>query len=167
MKGSRFILRPPKTGDEQAYIVHLNNYEVSKYLCQPPYPYTLEDGRQWIAQTETDESKHAFAIEMNGKVYGAIGLENIDQRNARAELGYWLAQELWGKGIIIEAIGIIADYGFNTLHLKRIYAKVFSFNTRSAKRLEKCGFLCEGLLRNDIIKNGQSIDNFLYSKVRD
>lgn len=106
----------------------------------------------------------AFAIIADSKVIGSIGVfrqENIHRQTA--ELGYYIAEEYWGKGIMTEAIKQICEYVFNKSDIIRIYAEPFAYNTASCRVLEKAGFQYEGTLRSNASKNGKVIDMKMYS----
>ena len=131
-----------------------------------PYPYTEQDGVDFIsAMLSADENDtFAFAITVDEKVIGSIGVyrqENIHRQTA--ELGYYIAEEYWGKGIMTEAIKQICQYVFQKSDILRIYAEPFASNEASCRVLEKAGFQYEGTLRNNAVKNGKVIDMKMYS----
>lgn len=131
-----------------------------------PYPYTEQDGVAFIsAMLSADENDtFAFAITVDEKVIGSIGVyrqENIHRQTA--ELGYYIAEEYWGKGIMTEAIKQICQYVFQKSDILRIYAEPFAYNEASCRVLEKAGFQYEGTLRNNAVKNGKVIDMKMYS----
>ncbi len=134
-----------------------------------PYPYTEKDAIEFInCMLECDKDKtFAFAIEFDGKIVGSIGAfrqENI--HNKTAELGYYIAEEYWGRGITTKAVKSICEYIFTNTDIIRIFAEPFAFNMASCKVLEKAGFKCEGILRKNAIKNGQVLDMKMYSLVK-
>ena len=134
-----------------------------------PYPYTEQDGVDFIsAMLSTNENdSFAFAIMADNKVIGSIGVfrqGNIHRRTA--ELGYYIAEEYWGKGIMTEAVKQICEYVFDKSDIIRIYAEPFAYNEASCRVLEKAGFQYEGTLRSNAIKNGKVIDMKMYSLLR-
>lgn len=134
-----------------------------------PYPYTRQDGIDYIsAMLSADENKtFAFAITVDGKVIGSIGVfrqENIHRQTA--ELGYYIAEEYWGKGIMTEAVKQICRYVFEKSDIVRIYAEPFAYNSASCRVLEKAGFQYEGTLRNNAVKNGKIIDMKMYALLK-
>lgn len=134
-----------------------------------PYPYTRQDGIDYIsAMLSADENKtFAFAITVDGKVIGSIGVfrqENIHRQTA--ELGYYIAEEYWGKGIMTEAVKQICRYVFEKSDIVRIYAEPFAYNSVSCRVLEKAGFQYEGTLRNNAVKNGKIIDMKMYALLK-
>lgn len=99
---------------------------------------------------------------------GSIGIfrqGNIHRQTA--ELGYYIAEESWGKGIMTEAVKQSCRYVFAKSDIIRIYAEPFSYNIASCRVLEKAGFQYEGTLRNNAIKNGKVIDMRMYSKIKE
>jgi [ribosomal protein S5]-alanine N-acetyltransferase len=130
-----------------------------------PNPYTSRDAKYWIR--ETNRSKNDFAIATDSEAIGGIGLRpqvNIYRRSA--ELGYWLGEPFWGKGIVTQAVKTIVRYGFENFDLVRIYAQVFEWNQASMRVLEKNCFKREARLEKHVTKNGRTIDAFLYALIR-
>lgn len=135
-----------------------------------PYPYTEQDGKDYIAAMlcANEDDTFAFAITVDNKVIGSIGVfrqENIHKRTA--ELGYYIAEEYWGKGIMTEAVKQICAYVFDTSDMIRIYAEPFAHNSASIRVLEKAGFQYEGTLRRNAVKNGRVIDMKMYSLLKE
>jgi RimJ/RimL family protein N-acetyltransferase len=109
-----------------------------------------------------------FAIAMSSEAIGCIGLQiGRDIHCKTAELGYWLGEPFWGRGIMSEAVAELTRCAFGIFDLERIYAEPFAGNRASARVLEKAGFVCEGRLRASIFKDGKRLDSFLYARVRD
>ena len=134
-----------------------------------PYPYTQQDGIDYISflLSSNENDTFAFAITVEGKIVGSIAAfrqENVHRRTA--ELGYYLAEEYWGKGIMPEAVKQICDYIFSNSDILGIYAEPFAYNTASCRVLEKAGFQYEGTLRNNAIKNGKILDMKMYSRLK-
>lgn len=131
-----------------------------------PYPYTEQDGRDYIsAMLASDENDtFAFAITADGKVIGSIGaFRQANIHNKTAELGYYIAEECWGKGIMTEAVKQLCDYVFTHTDIIRIYAEPFAYNIGSCRVLEKAGFQYEGTLRSNAVKNGKVLDMKMYA----
>ena len=148
----------------------LSNKKVQNNLRDGfPYPYTEQDGKDFIsAMLAADENDtFAFAITMDGKVVGSIGAfrqGNIHRQTA--ELGYYIAEEYWGKGIMTEAVKLLCEYVFSHTDIIRIYAEPFAYNIGSQRVLEKAGFQYEGTLRRNAVKNGKVLDMKMYAKVK-
>lgn len=169
LKGKNFILRKIKKGDEFDIAKNVND----KTICRNttiPYPYKLEYAKDWIKKCLTKNKEReiadmVFVIEIDGEACGAIDLRKIE-KNHKAETGYWLARKHWGKGIISEAIKLVTDFGFKDLKLKRISAKVYSFNPASRRVLEKNGFELEGICKKDVKKGNRFFDDYIFAKVK-
>ena len=134
-----------------------------------PYPYTEQDGKEFISAmlAANENDTFAFAITVNGKVIGSIGaFRQTNIHNKTAELGYYIAEEYWGKGIMTEAVKQLCDYVFSNTDIIRIYAEPFAYNIASCRVLEKAGFQYEGTLRSNALKNGNVFDMKMYSKLR-
>jgi RimJ/RimL family protein N-acetyltransferase len=168
LKLSRSTIRNWRRGDEESIVRHANNHKVWLNLRDMfPYPYTREDARWWIEKETADRSSTNYAIDVDGAAVGAIGLILYDDVFRRsAEIGYWLGEEFWGKGIVTEAVQALTEYAFSTFDLCRIYAGVFEWNPGSMRVLEKAGYQFEARLRKHVTKDGQSIDQFIYAIVR-
>ncbi len=135
-----------------------------------PYPYTEQDGTDFISDmlSADENDTFAFAITVDGKVIGSIGIfrqGNIHRQTA--ELGYYIAEEYWGKGIMTEAVKQICEYVFAESDIIRIYAEPFAYNIASCRVLEKAGFQYEGTLRNNAVKNGKVMDMKMFSKLKE
>jgi len=134
-----------------------------------PYPYTEQDGKEFISAmlAANGNDTFAFAITVNGKVIGSIGaFRQTNIHNKIAELGYYIAEEYWGKGIMTEAVKQLCDYVFSHTDIIRIYAEPFAYNIGSCRVLEKAGFQYEGTLRSNALKNGNVLDMKMYSKLK-
>lgn len=158
-----FILRKFRESDLDCLVKYANNYNIAKFLTnQFPYPYTEEDGKNFLSMAV--DSTNIFAVEVNDEVIGSIGVfpqTDIHQKNA--EMGYWLAEPFWGKGIITQAIVQMVNYGFDTFDITRIFARPFSTNLASQRVLEKAGFVCEARLKNALFKDGSYMDELIYT----
>ena len=164
------ILKKWDLSDAADLAMVISNQKIQNNLRDGlPYPYTEEDGRDFISYilSSKEEDTFAFAIEMNGKVIGSIAVHrqgNIHRQTA--ELGYYLAEEYWGKGIMTEAVKQICEYVFKKSDIIRIYAEPFAYNLASCRVLEKAGFHFEGILRSNAVKNGKIIDMKMYSRLK-
>lgn len=131
--------------------------------------WELSDGADYItAMLSADENEtFAFAITVDGKVVGSIGIfRQVNIHRQTAELGYYIAEEYWGRGIMTEAVKQICDYVFDKSDIIRIYAEPFSHNAASCRVLEKAGFQCEGTLRSNAVKNGKVMDMKMYFLIK-
>ena len=163
-------IRKWELSDAKDLAAALSNKKVQDNLRDGlPYPYTEQDGKEFIsAMLSADENEtFAFAITVNNMVIGSIGIfrqGNIHRQTA--ELGYYIAEEYWGKGIMTEAVKQICEYVFGDSDIIRIYAEPFAYNIASCRALEKVGFQYEGTLRSNAVKNGRVIDMEIYSLLK-
>ena len=132
-----------------------------------PHPYTEQHAEAWLAHATTAEPRSNFAIEAAGRFAGAIGLRlQTDVDRVSAELGYWLGEEFWGRGIATAAIIGFVPWGFEAFSLERIFATPFHWNVASCRALEKASFNKEGVMRRAALKAGVLADLPLYARYR-
>lgn len=160
-----FTLRKWSKHDLTSLVKYANNYNIAKNLTNLfPNPYTVEHGKTFIEKANSSNTNLILAIDINGEAIGGIGLHPQNDIHVRnAELGYWLAEPFWGKGIITNAIKQMIPIGFNELDIDRIFARPFGTNIGSQKVLEKAGFKLEGRFEKTIFKNGEYIDELIYA----
>ncbi|MDR0362441.1 MAG: GNAT family N-acetyltransferase [Planctomycetota bacterium] len=161
-------LRLYRAGDRDRLVAIADNPNVARTLADRfPHPYAREDAENWLARVKTETRPCNMAIEWRGELVGGIGIEPMaDVHSGTAELGYWLGEPYWGKGIATRAAGLIISYAFDELLFIRLQASVFAGNPASCRVLEKNGFVREGVLRKHIRKNGRIRDAFLYARLR-
>ena len=161
----RCVLRPWAAGDEPSLVRHANNYKIWRNVRDSiPHPYTLADAKKWIAFTQRQDPQTFFAIEVRNEAVGGIGLERkSDIERCSAEIGYWLGEDVWGKGIATAAVRALSNYGIEVLCLSRIFAVPFAHNLASIRVLEKAGYVREGVMRRSAIKKGVILDLVLYA----
>jgi RimJ/RimL family protein N-acetyltransferase len=161
----RCALRPWNEGDAPSLVRHANNYEVWRRLRDRfPHPYTQADAEQWIAFAQQQDPQTRFAIEVHGEVAGGITLElGSDIERCSAEIGFWLGEAFWGKGITTAAVRALTSHGFEAFNLTRIFAVPFANSSASARVLEKCGYVREGVMRRSAVKEGVVLDQVLYA----
>lgn len=152
--------------DAPALVTLANNKKISDNLRDRfPHPYTFENAEEFIRFATTgDSGEEIFAIEVDGNPVGAIGaIFGSDVYRLNAEIGYWIGEEFWNRGIATAAIKEITGYLFENYDLERIYAECFSDNLASQKTLQKSGFSLEAILKRNILKNGVIKDSMIYS----
>ena len=163
-------IRKWKLSDAKDLAIALSNRKVQDNLRDGlPYPYTEQDGKDYISDmlSANEDDTFAFAVTADNKVVGSIGVfrqGNIHRQTA--ELGYYVAEEYWSRGIMTEAIKQICEYVFSKSDILRIYAEPFAYNIASCRVLEKAGFQYEGTLRSNTVKNGKVIDMKMYSLLK-
>jgi len=166
---SRCVVRSFRPDDAPSLARHANNRAIWLSLRdQFPSPYTLADAGRWIQEAAGLEPQTHFAIAVDGAAAGAIGFHlKKDVRRRSAEIGYWLGEEFWGRGIATEAVRAVTGHAFARFDLVRLYAGVFEGNRASMRVLEKAGYTREARLRKAVTKLGRTIDLVLYAIVRD
>jgi [ribosomal protein S5]-alanine N-acetyltransferase len=149
----------------------LNNQKILDNLRDGlPYPYTEKDAKDYInAMLAADrEQTYAFAITIDDRAVGSIGVFRKDNIHCKtAEMGYYIAEPYWGQGIVTNAVYKICNYIFENTDIIRIFAEPFAYNKASCRVLEKSGFVFEGTLRKNAVKNGVVIDMKMYSKIKE
>ena len=163
-------IREWKIEDKTELAKNLSNMNILNNLRDGlPYPYTEDDAEDFIrAMLSADKEKtFAFAITLDGKAIGSIGVfrqENIHFRTA--EMGYYIGEKYWGNGYTTEAVKQACSFVFENTDIIRIFAAPFAHNTASCRVLEKAGFICEGVLKSNAYKNGNIVDMKLYALVK-
>jgi ribosomal-protein-alanine N-acetyltransferase len=164
------ILRPWSVGDARELAIIADNKKISDNLRDGfPYPYSLKDARNWLNIIIPENfPPRFFAITIDRQLVGSIGIvSKSDIYRKNFEIGYFLAEEYWGKGIATRAIKAATTYAFKDFDIVRVYAEPFSDNTASRRALEKAGFSLEATLRRNVIKNGIIKDSCIYSVLRE
>lgn len=153
--------------DVESLVKHANNRKIWLNLRdQFPHPYTQTDAENWIQTALTARPEANFAIDVGGKAVGGIGFRlQTDIERFSAEVGYWLAEEFWGRGICTAALKAATQDAIETYNLNRLFALPFSGNSASMRILEKAGYVRECQLRKSAYKNGQFVDQILFAYI--
>ncbi|WP_143959361.1 GNAT family N-acetyltransferase [Litoribacter populi] len=146
-----------------------NNPKIAKNLRDSyPQPYTIHDARHWIEYNQKFNPPQNFAIELDGQLVGSIGSERgKDELRPNMEIGFWIGEPFWGKGIATEAVKIFTNHLFNKFDVQRVFSQTYDFNVASMRVLEKAGYQAEAILKNAFIKNGTMGDLFQYVRLRE
>ena len=165
-----FTLREWSLDDIPSVARYANNLNIAMNLRDGfPHPYTLADAESFIRQAiSEDSSKLLYAIEVDDHAVGSIGaIFGSDVYRINAEIGYWLAEEYWGRGIITTAVECLAAYIFSNYEgIERLFAEPFADNHASARVLEKAGFRLEATFKNNVIKMDKIKDSHIYAILR-
>jgi len=158
-------VRSWRASDLDALVRYADNRNIWIHLRDRfPHPYTARDGREFIKQTLAQRPETTFAIAVGSEAVGCIGYQlQGDVERVSAEIGYWLAEPFWRRGIATEALVATTGYAAGEHGLTRVYALPFASNTASCRVLEKAGYQLEGRLRRSAIKNGSVIDQLQYA----
>jgi ribosomal-protein-alanine N-acetyltransferase len=164
-----YFIRYWKKEDAPTIAKYANNRKIWLNLRDCfPHPYHLSDAEDFLARVFEQQPVTFFAIANEKEAIGSIGLMlGEDIHRYTAELGYWLAEPFWNKGIMTEVVSKFTDFAFERFELHRIFAEPYTNNTASVRVLEKSGFILEGTLRGNVFKNGKILDQYLYAKIRD
>ncbi|HEX3703392.1 MAG TPA: GNAT family protein [Vicinamibacterales bacterium] len=128
-----------------------------------PHPYTRHDGRAFLRRLKAASPETMFAIAVDGAAVGGIGFRlHTDVERVSAEIGYWIGEAFWGRGIATDALGATTKYAIETHGLTRLYGVPFAWNGASCRVLEKAGYVLEGRLRRSAVKDGVITDQLQY-----
>ena len=168
LRGERCLVRRWRARDAASVVRYANNFKVSRYLRDRfPYPYTPEHARAFLASAVDEEGDETrFAIEVDGEAVGGIGvIPGTDIERFSAEIGYWLGEPFWGRGIVSEALVLVTERTFDRLNMLRLFALTFLTNGASVRVLEKAGYEREGCLRSGAVKHGEVHDQLVYGRI--
>lgn len=159
-------LRDYSIADADRFAELASNENVSRYLIYTfPYPYTKQDAEWWIKTGSKANNSVTKAIEYRGELVGTVGITpQTGWKDHSAEIGYWVGEEYWGKGIATEALCRMTDLVFSTMKYKKLFAPVLGPNNASMRVLEKCGYSLEGILKHEVFKWGTYFDGYYYAK---
>ncbi len=163
-----YLIRSWQPGDETSLAAEMNNPAIWNNIRDAvPYPYTVEDAREYIASTRRKPYPQDFALEVDGKAVGGIGFEpQTDVERFNAEIGYWIGETYWNRGILSDAVEALTAYIFRHTTLERIYAQVYEHNRASMRVLGKAGFRKVGIMQRAAFKNDRFIDVHLYELLK-
>src|SRR4051794_13631842 len=167
LEGTTCAVRPWRMADADAVVRHANNANVARQLRDRfPHPYTKAHAMPFLKAAVSAAEPSNLAIEVGGEAVGAIGyVIGADVERYSAEIGYWLGESLWGRGIATEALCLVTDHVFATANLLRLFALPFADNIGSIRVLEKAGYTREATLRFSSVKDGKPRDQALYARV--
>ncbi len=163
----KYTIRDWREDDAASIAQYANNRKIWINLRDAfPHPYSLADAKAFLSRVIRIEPRTYFAIATDQEAIGSIGLmPGEDVHRFTAELGYWLAEPFWDKGVMTKAVRALSEYAFEELGLHRIFAEPYTTNTASARVLEKSGFTLEGVIRANAFKDRRVLDQYLYAKL--
>jgi ribosomal-protein-alanine N-acetyltransferase len=161
-------IRPWSSCDADSIVKYANNRKIWLNLRDAfPHPYTSASAASFLEMVSRQNPTTFFALATHDEAIGGIGVSPCqDVHRLSAELGYWLAEPFWGRGLMTEAVTRFTDYSFEAFQLRRIFAEPYASNPNSCPVLEKAGFILEGRVRSSVMKDGQILDQFLYARIR-
>lgn len=162
------VVRPWRWDDATAIARHANSRAVWRNLRDRfPHPFAVDDAYRYLATAVGVEPVTRFCVEVEGEAAGSVGLHvGSDIERVAAEIGYWLGERYWSRGVMSAAVRAVTDYALTALALERVFATPFADNVASARVLERAGFDREGTMRRAAIKDGRVQDMVLYARVR-
>ena len=165
LQGTNFELRRWQLEDQESLVQNANNIKIWENLRDVfPHPYTMDEAEMWVSHCSKMEPLTEFAIAVDGWGVGGIGvIPGEDIYTHSAEIGYWLGESYWGRGIVSEAVQLIVKYAFSHLGYHRLNTGVMAHNSASRRILEKAGFNFEGTAYKAIFKNGKFIDEHRFA----
>lgn len=163
------ILRELMDSDLEKLAEYANNRRVSINLRDGfPSPYTIDDAKRFKKMVDAQSPKTFFAIEYKNGYAGNISLvPGTDVYRKSAEIGYFIGELFWNKGIMTKAVNLITEWGFNQLDIVRIYTGIFEFNRASQRVLEKFGYVKEATFKKSIYKNNKIFDEVRFAKIKE
>lgn len=160
----KISLREWRNDDLDSLLIHANNVKIARFMTNAfPHPYTRKDEEAFLQRVKNLPSGLILAIDVDGEAAGSIGIfpqDDIECKNA--EMGYWLGEAFWSKGIITRAVSMMLQIAFEKFDIDRIYARPFGSNPASKRVLEKTGFHLEANIHKGIYKNGEYLDLLIY-----
>ena len=162
-------LREPRIEDAAPFALYVNNENIIRNFRDAfPQPYTVNDAEEFLTKCVAKGYPENFIIDADGLCIGEIGYDiQTDVERFSAEIGYWVAEPYWNKGVMTKILNDFAQYIFSETKIVRLYANVFGFNTASMKVLEKAGFDKVGIMKKAVFKNGEFMDMVMYEKVKE
>lgn len=170
LRSGGIALRPWREADAEELALQANDRRIWLNLRDGfPHPYGIADARRFLEMATQMSPQTYFAVEVDGHVAGGIGYtKRTDVERIGAEVGYWLGCAYWGRGIATTALRLLSKHAFQVNpELRRLYALPYASNPASARVLTKAGYTLEGTLRQNAIKDGRVLDQWMYSILRD
>jgi [ribosomal protein S5]-alanine N-acetyltransferase len=153
------VIKKPSEKHLKSLIKELNNWNISKWLIEVPYPYSIDDAKYWVKKTKQDQ--YSLNIYLKNKLIGGVSLSN-QRENSKWELGYWIGEEYWGNGYAIEACENLISYFFSNTNNSIIYASHMKDNIKSKKIIIKLGFKLVSSGKKFSISRNEMVEDLNY-----
>ena len=165
----QYLLRPWHPDDAISLVKHANSANIARNLRDAfPYPYLLQDAKKWLKMVGDNRDDIILAIVVNGEAAGGIGLHGLkDVYRYNSEIGYWLSEVHWGKGIMTDAVKVMVDHAFVQTRWLRLFACIYENNPSSMRVLEKNGFQKEAIHKRAVMKEGKLMDEHLFALLKE
>jgi [ribosomal protein S5]-alanine N-acetyltransferase len=163
-----WALRPWRAGDAPALAEHANNERVWHNMSDRfPHPYTLAIAQDWVQRGHVDFGGDNWAIAFNGAAVGGCGIHQQESHlRCNAEIGYWLAEPFWGRGVVTQAARALIERALADPAITRVFAPIHADNRASMRVAEKAGMVFEAMQPQSALKAGQAIDRVVYARYR-
>ncbi|KLO21664.1 acetyltransferase [Marinitoga sp. 1197] len=169
-EGKLIRLRAYSKDDIANILEYINDFDVKKYLMPGiPLPFRYEDELKWYEKLNPMKAdNYSFAIERkeDNKYIGGCGIVSVDWKNSVTTVGIFLGKPFWNKGYGTDAMKVLINFIFNEMNVNKVKLHVFSFNKRAIKSYEKVGFKIEGILREEIFREGKYHDEIIMGLLR-
>lgn len=169
--GEKVILREYRKNDTENVLDYINDFETKKFLTPGiPFPYKFEDELLWYEKNvPSEKGTYSMAIEekITGEYLGGCGINSLNWKNSVAEIGIFIAKPFWNKGYGTDAIKLLIKFIFEEMNIHKVKLETYSFNQRAIRCYEKCGFTKEGILREELFREGKYHDIILMSILKD
>ncbi len=161
-------LRRWRKSDRDDLVAHADNRAVWRNMTHLfPHPYTTSDATSWIERCIDQDPPQDLVVAVDDRLVGVCGMGREEGVNRyTSEVGYWLGERHWGRGIMTAAFRAFVGYVWDTFDVQRLQATVFAWNPASARVLEKSGFTLEGVHRQAICKDDEFVDLLMFSQLR-
>ena len=153
------VIKKPSENHLNSLIKELNNWNISKWLIEVPYPYSIDDAKYWVKKTKQDQ--YSLNIYLKNKLIGGVSLSN-QRENSKWELGYWIGEEYWGNGYAIEACENLISYFFSNTNNSIIYASHMKDNIKSKTIIIKLGFILVSSGKKFSISRNEMVEDLNY-----
>jgi len=163
-----WALRAWRASDAASLARHANNLNVWRWMSDTfPHPYTLEIASYWVQRGHIEFGGDNWAVALDDEAVGGCGIHwGQQQFRCNAELGWWLAEPYWGRGVVTRAAAALVARAFRDPAITRVFAPIHAGNARSMRVAEKNGFVLEGVQRLSALKVGRAIDRHVYARYR-
>jgi RimJ/RimL family protein N-acetyltransferase len=164
-----WCLRAWRAKDAASLAQHANNLHVWRNMSDSfPHPYTLELAQDWVDRGHVDFGGDNWAIAFDDDAVGGCGMKQGEGgERCNVEIGYWLAEPYWGRGVVTRAVRVLTELSFARAEVTRVFAPVHADNPASMRVLQKNGFHLEARLKRSAIKADRVIDRVQWARLRD
>jgi RimJ/RimL family protein N-acetyltransferase len=164
-----WCLRAWRAADAESLARYANNERVWRNMSEAfPHPYSLALAQHWVDRGHIDLGGDNWAIAFDDEAVGGCGLhQGAGGDRCNAEIGYWLGEPFWGRGVVTQVARVLTEQAFARPEVTRVFAPVHADNPVSMRVLQKNGFYREAELRRSALKAGHVIDRVQWARLRE